>query len=79
MHLRGNIALDLILRSRQVRRGETAFMIWAPVRRHPTDEQVTAWEATGRTVRRDPDGRPSVQVVGFRLANTFDPLSRESW
>ncbi len=30
------------------------------------------WEAAGRKVRRDPDGRPSVQIVGFRLEFTFD-------
>jgi hypothetical protein len=57
---------------RNVRAGETAFKIWAPVRRRPTEEQAATWEAAGRTVRREPSGRPAVQVVGFRLANTFE-------
>lgn len=60
------------LHKRQVRKGETSFKIWAPVTRRPTEEQVTEWEAAGRAVRRDPDGRPSVQLVGFRLASTFE-------
>jgi hypothetical protein len=63
--------------NRQVRRGETSFKVWAPIKRRPTEEQAAEWEAAGRTVRRDPDGRPAVQVVGFRLTSTFDPLSRE--
>ncbi len=46
--------------------------MWAPVKRRPTEEQAAEWEAAGRTVRRDPNGRPAVQVVGFRLAATFD-------
>ncbi len=58
--------------NRQVRHGEVSFKVWAPIRRRPTEEQAAEWEAAGRTVRRDPDGRPSVQVVGFRLAPTFD-------
>jgi N-terminal domain of anti-restriction factor ArdC len=65
--------------NRQVRYGETSFKVWAPVKRRPTEEQAAEWEAAGRRVRRDPDGRPAVQVVGFRLAPTFDPLSQESW
>ena len=57
---------------RFVRAGQTAFKIWAPIRRRPSEEQAREWEAAGRTVRRDPSGRPAVQVVGFRLANTFE-------
>ena len=57
---------------RQVRKGETAFHIWAPVKRRPTEEEAQQWEATGRTVKRDRDGRPAIQVVGFRLASTFE-------
>ncbi|MEH1166425.1 ArdC family protein [Micromonospora sp. CPCC 205539] len=57
---------------RHVRAGETAFRIWAPIKRRPTEEQAAAWEAAGRTVRREPSGRPAVQVVGFGLANTFE-------
>ncbi len=57
---------------RYVRAGETAFKIWAPVRRRPTEEQAAEWEAAGRAVRREPSGRPAVQVVGFRLGNTFE-------
>jgi hypothetical protein len=57
---------------RFVREGETAFKIWAPVRRRPTEEQASEWEAAGRKVKRDPSGRPAVQVVGFRLSNTFE-------
>ncbi|MFY1577370.1 ArdC family protein [Verrucosispora sp. WMMD703] len=58
--------------NRHVRAGETGFLIWAPVTRHPTEEQAREWEAAGRTVRRDPDGRPAIQVVGFRPTSTFD-------
>ncbi|WP_204007454.1 ArdC family protein, partial [Virgisporangium aurantiacum] len=58
--------------SRQVRKGETSFKIWAPIRRRPTEEQAAEWEAAGRKFRRDPGGRPSIQVVGFRLESTFD-------
>jgi hypothetical protein len=58
--------------NRQVRRGEASFKVWAPIKRRPTEAQATEWEAAGRKVRRDPDGRPAVQVVGFRLAPTFD-------
>jgi hypothetical protein len=57
---------------RQVRQGETSYKVWAPIKRRPTEEQAHEWEAAGRTVRRDPDGRPAVQVVGFRLAPTFE-------
>jgi hypothetical protein len=57
---------------RQVRKGETAFTIWAPVKRRPTEQEATQWEAAGRAVRRDRDGRPAIQVVGFRLASTFE-------
>jgi hypothetical protein len=58
--------------NRRVRHGETSFKVWAPIKRRPTEEQAAEWEAAGRKVRRDPDGRPAVQVVGFRLAPTFD-------
>lgn len=58
--------------SRQVRKGEASFKVWAPIKRRPTEEQAREWEAAGRTVRREPNGRPAVQVVGFRLASTFD-------
>ncbi len=57
---------------RQVRKGETAFKIWAPVKRRPTEEEAQQWETAGRTVRRDRDGRPAIQVVGFRLASAFE-------
>ena len=57
---------------RFVRAGEKAFKIWAPVRRRPSKEQAAASVAAGRRVPRDPDGRPSVQLVGFALANTFE-------
>jgi hypothetical protein len=63
---------------RQVRKGETAYRIWAPVTRRPTEQEAQQWEAAGRTVKRDGDGRPAIQVVGFRLSSTFDPLSRDS-
>lgn len=58
--------------SRYVRAGEKAFKIWAPIKRRPTEEQAAEWEAAGRTVKREPSGRPAVQVVGFGLANTFE-------
>lgn len=57
---------------RTVRRGETAFKIWAPIRRRPTEEQATAAEAAGRRVVREPSGRPAVQIVGFAPSNTFE-------
>jgi uncharacterized protein DUF955/antirestriction factor ArdC-like protein len=57
---------------RWVRAGETAFKIWAPLRRRPTEEQANAWQTAGRIVARDASGRPVPQVVGFRLTNTFD-------
>ncbi|MFI5916486.1 ArdC family protein [Dactylosporangium sp. NPDC051541] len=57
---------------RWVRTGQRAFKVWAPITRRPGDEQVTAWEAAGRTVARDAAGRPAVQVVGFRLVNVFE-------
>jgi hypothetical protein len=57
---------------RQVRKGEVSFKVWAPIKRRPTEEQATEWEAAGRTVRRDPSGRPAVQVVGFALAPCFE-------
>jgi hypothetical protein len=57
---------------RHVRRGEKSFTVWAPIRRRPTQQQAAEWEAAGRNVRRDPDGRPSVQIVGFRPEPTFD-------
>nr|WTA70786.1 hypothetical protein OHB51_17200 [Micromonospora sp. NBC_00855] len=57
---------------RYVRAGEKAFKIWAPLKRRPTEEQAAAWQANGRTVRREPSGRPEVQLVGFGLANTFE-------
>ncbi|GAA3386381.1 hypothetical protein [Cryptosporangium minutisporangium] len=57
---------------RRVQRGQTAFKIWAPIRRRPTEEQAAAWEADGRRVAREPSGRPAVQVVGFTLSSTFE-------
>ncbi|WP_328468819.1 ArdC family protein [Actinoplanes sp. NBC_00393] len=57
---------------REVRKGEKAFKVWAPVRRRPTEEQARQWETEGRTVKREPSGRPDVQVVGFRLMPTFE-------
>ncbi|GIF02011.1 ArdC-like ssDNA-binding domain-containing protein [Paractinoplanes rishiriensis] len=57
---------------RQVRTGEKAFKIWAPIRRRPNEEQAAQWQAEGRTVRREPSGRLAAQVVGFRLSPTFE-------
>ncbi len=57
---------------RHVRKGETAFYVWAPVRRRPSEEQAQQWEAAGRKVLRDDKGRPVVQVVGFRPSATFE-------
>jgi len=58
--------------NRHVREGQTGFKVWAAIKRRPTEEQAKEWEAAGRKVRRDPDGRLSIQVVGFRLESTFD-------
>jgi hypothetical protein len=57
---------------RQVRKGETAYKVWAPVTRRPTETEAQEADASGRTVKRDHRGRPVVQVVGFKLMNTFD-------
>ncbi|MFI1995311.1 ArdC family protein [Actinoplanes sp. NPDC020271] len=57
---------------RIVRKGETAFKVWAPIRRRPTDEEAARWESEGRAVVREPSGRPAVQVVGFALSPTFE-------
>lgn len=57
---------------RHVREGETSFKVWAPIRRRPTEEQAKEWEGAGRTVRREPSGRPAIQVVGLRLSPTFE-------
>lgn len=57
---------------RHVREGETGYKVWAAIKRRPTEEQAAEWEAAGRKVRRDQDGRPTIQVVGFRLESTFD-------
>ncbi|GGL12786.1 ImmA/IrrE family metallo-endopeptidase [Mangrovihabitans endophyticus] len=57
---------------RQVRRGETAFHVWAPIRRRPGEDEAARREAAGRPVVREESGRPAVQVVGFVLSPTFD-------
>ena len=57
---------------RHVRAGETGFLIWAPVRRRLSEAEAHEREAAGRKVARDADGRPSIQVVGFRPASTFE-------
>ena len=57
---------------RQVRAGEKAFYVWAPIRRRPTEDEAARWQAEGRKVVRDERGRPVIQVVGFRLSATFD-------
>jgi hypothetical protein len=62
---------------RHINRGEKAFYVWAPVRRRPSQTQAAQWEAAGRTVLRDPDGRPAVQLAGFRPSATFE-LSQTS-
>jgi hypothetical protein len=38
----------------------------------PIEEQTAEWEAACRKARRDLDGRPSVQIVGWRLESAFD-------
>ena len=63
---------------RSVRKGEKAFYVWAPIKRRPSEEEAARWQAEGRKVARDEHGRPTIQVVGFRLSPTFDTLSRES-
>ena len=62
---------------RQVLEGETSYKILAPVTRRPTEKEAQESEAAGRKVKRDANDRPVVQVVGFRLMSTFDPLSRD--
>lgn len=57
---------------RKPREGETAFRVWAPNRRRPTEEEAQQAEAAGRQVRRDPGGRPSIRLVGYLLSPTFD-------
>lgn len=60
------------LHGRQVRTGERAFLVWAPIRRRPTEEQAQQLAAAGRAVLRDAAGRPALQVVGFRPMATFE-------
>ncbi|GAB3832726.1 hypothetical protein ACFPIJ_57355 [Dactylosporangium cerinum] len=60
------------LHGRQVKAGEHAFLVWAPVRRRPSEEQAAQLAAAGRTVLRDAGGRPAPQVVGFRPMATFE-------
>jgi hypothetical protein len=57
---------------RTVRKGEKAFYVWAPIKRRPSEQEASRWEAEGRKVARDEHGRPVIQVVGFRLSPTFD-------
>jgi hypothetical protein len=59
-------------KGRQVRKGEKSYKIWAPIKRRPTEEEIARCAANGRTVKRDPDGRPSYSVVGWKLASTFE-------
>jgi hypothetical protein len=58
--------------NRQVRKDETSFKVWRPIQHRPDEEEAQRWEAAGRTVRREPSGRPAIQVVGFALAPTFE-------
>src|SRR5258705_1148058 len=57
---------------RFVRKAETGFKIWAPIKRRPAEDQASEWEAAGRKVKREASGRPAVQVVGFRLTSPFE-------
>jgi hypothetical protein len=57
---------------RHVHAGERAYLVWAPVKRRPSEDEVARMETAGRTVARDADGRPAVQVVGFRPSSTFE-------
>ncbi|MET7426641.1 hypothetical protein [Dactylosporangium sp. NPDC005555] len=57
---------------RQVRRGEQAFRVCAPILRRPTEQQAAELAAAGRPVLRDAAGRPVKQVVGFRGESTFE-------
>jgi hypothetical protein len=57
---------------RSVRKGEKAFYVWAPVKRRQRQEEAELWKAQGRTVKYDPDGRPTIQVVAFTLSPTFE-------
>lgn len=60
------------LHGRQVRADERAFLVWAPLRRRPTEEHAQQMAAAGRAVARDATGRPAMQVVGFRPMATFE-------
>lgn len=57
---------------RHVRAGESAFYVWAPINRRPSEEWAKSMEAAGRKVRRDANGKLIKQVCGFRLSSTFD-------
>lgn len=58
---------------RQVRKGETAFLVWAPVKRRLREDEVEEFrKRTGRTVVRDEQGRLPIVVVGWTFARTFE-------
>jgi hypothetical protein len=61
---------------RRVRRGETAFDVWAPVRRRPTEDDVARCEAAGLKVVREDQGRPAVQVSGSFFADVRHVIPR---
>ncbi|WP_345702785.1 ArdC-like ssDNA-binding domain-containing protein [Pseudonocardia eucalypti] len=56
---------------RQVRRGERALKVLAPVRRRLTDEEAAARVGKGQPAYGD-DGRPLMVVCGFRTENVWD-------
>lgn len=57
---------------RCVRKGEASFKVWAPIKRRLSEAEAKELEDAGRKVKRDASGRPAIQLVGFRLSNTFE-------
>lgn len=58
---------------RQVRKGERAFTIWAPIKRRLSEAEAVKWEQLkGKKIKRDDQGRLPIMVVGWKFARTFE-------
>lgn len=57
---------------RQVRKGEKAYKVLAPVHRRLTVEEAADRRARGIVPAYDSEGRPAVVVRGFRVESVFD-------
>lgn len=58
---------------RVVSKGQRAFLVWAPIKRRLSEDEAAKWQArTGKTIKRDGNGRLPITVVGWRFARTFE-------